>query len=383
MFNSWGGLNNNAANSFYGIRVLNGIHSWYATDANDNVLIKETNRAKTILTELNKGVDQKGTIINVDTGEEFEFARFSNQPSTWAFSNEDLILFGGYSTRRAPVARCYSLKLYVKGRLVRDFIPCLDTEGTPCMFDKVSGKTFYNDGEDEFIYGDIIVGGGKLSRVEYLYSYNRNNYINTELRWNETVEYEIKLSIEPNAGIVSCYGQYDAWVSYLYNLPNISTYTSYRLAQNFKAGFSSANGVDLGIAEGQTGVVSLKGNNISWSEGTSSEFDRGTTSFTTTGTIALFSQSGGKEYAKTKIYYAKFWLNDKLVRNFIPCIDSDGVACLYDTVTKKAYYDNNGNEFYTNLDVDEDGNVTTASLFSLREPEVDYNYSRFTDEEII
>lgn len=37
-----------------------------------------------------------------------------------------------------------------------DFIPVLDPNGTPCMYDKVSHKFFYNSGTGDFIAGPII-----------------------------------------------------------------------------------------------------------------------------------------------------------------------------------------------------------------------------------
>ena len=40
--------------------------------------------------------------------------------------------------------------------LVRDFIPVLDKDGTPCMYDKVEKKFYYNAGTGQFIAGPII-----------------------------------------------------------------------------------------------------------------------------------------------------------------------------------------------------------------------------------
>ena len=39
-----------------------------------------------------------------------------------------------------------------------------------------------------------------------------------------------------------------------------------------------------------------------------------------------------------KIYYCQIYDNGTLVRDFWPCYDPDGVACLYDKVEKKYYY---------------------------------------------
>ena len=53
--------------------------------------------------------------------------------------------------------RLYALKLYVDGDLVRDYIPVLDINDRPCLFDKVSNTFFYNQGTGEdFIPGPEV-----------------------------------------------------------------------------------------------------------------------------------------------------------------------------------------------------------------------------------
>ncbi len=51
--------------------------------------------------------------------------------------------------------KVYSCKIYHQDNLVRDFQPCLDTDGVPCMFDLVSRKPFYNVGTGSFTWGVI------------------------------------------------------------------------------------------------------------------------------------------------------------------------------------------------------------------------------------
>lgn len=50
----------------------------------------------------------------------------------------------------------YSFKAYTNNTLVRDLIPVLDNDDTPCMYDEVSGEFFYNQGTGEFIAGPEI-----------------------------------------------------------------------------------------------------------------------------------------------------------------------------------------------------------------------------------
>ena len=49
-------------------------------------------------------------------------------------------------------SRIYSCWIEVGGALVRDFIPVLDWDDVPCLYDKVSEKCFYNKGTGEFGY---------------------------------------------------------------------------------------------------------------------------------------------------------------------------------------------------------------------------------------
>lgn len=56
---------------------------------------------------------------------------------------------GGNRTK----GKLYYVKLWNKGKLVRDLIPVIDEEGIACMYDKVSEGYFYNQGTGEFIVG--------------------------------------------------------------------------------------------------------------------------------------------------------------------------------------------------------------------------------------
>ena len=49
--------------------------------------------------------------------------------------------------------RIYSCKHYSGDELIQDFVPCLDTNGVPCMYDSVSQKPFYNKGTGSFTWG--------------------------------------------------------------------------------------------------------------------------------------------------------------------------------------------------------------------------------------
>ena len=67
-------------------------------------------------------------------------------------------------------------------------------------------------------------------------------------------------------------------------------------------------------------------------------------------TFALFCYNGGSSYPQfwpgsLKLYRCKMYDNGTLVRDLWPCYDPDGVACLYDKVEKKYYYNAGSGEF--------------------------------------
>ena len=58
-----------------------------------------------------------------------------------------------YTNYKPALCRYYGSKWYDGEKLVRDFVPVLDENKRPCMYDKVSGELFYNKGAGEFLYG--------------------------------------------------------------------------------------------------------------------------------------------------------------------------------------------------------------------------------------
>jgi hypothetical protein len=54
------------------------------------------------------------------------------------------------------IGKIYSFKYLINNILVRDFIPVLDKNGVPCLFDKVEAKFYYNQGTGQFIAGPVL-----------------------------------------------------------------------------------------------------------------------------------------------------------------------------------------------------------------------------------
>lgn len=75
--------------------------------------------------------------------------------STSAIGN--FILFNEWDSRKRfpSYARLYSVKVYEGNNIIRNFIPCLDNNDVPCLYDKATKTTFYNQGTGNFEYSLI------------------------------------------------------------------------------------------------------------------------------------------------------------------------------------------------------------------------------------
>ncbi len=69
---------------------------------------------------------------------------------------KNIYLFWAKGSSVAKSGKIYFCKLYDNDVLVRDFIPVLDKNGTPCMYDRVENKFYYNAGTGDFIAGPVL-----------------------------------------------------------------------------------------------------------------------------------------------------------------------------------------------------------------------------------
>lgn len=102
-------------------------------------------------------------IANIDDIYTFDLKQGSQKLTD---SNGRTILSSNNSTLQYPTAtikinnnnagkriKTYSCQIYDGSTLIRDFVPMLDSNNRPCLYDKVNGTYYYNQGAGEFIYG--------------------------------------------------------------------------------------------------------------------------------------------------------------------------------------------------------------------------------------
>ena len=61
------------------------------------------------------------------------------------------IAYGGKIYQKDSII-LYDLKIYDSGIIKRDYVPVINKDNVPCLFDKVESKCYYNEGTDEFTW---------------------------------------------------------------------------------------------------------------------------------------------------------------------------------------------------------------------------------------
>ena len=84
-----------------------------------------------------------------------QYAKADPSQTTFPAYARNLYLFARNSQAADGYARMklYSCAMYDGGVKIRDFKPCLDTNGVPCLYDLISKTAFYNQGSGSFTWG--------------------------------------------------------------------------------------------------------------------------------------------------------------------------------------------------------------------------------------
>ena len=309
-------------------------YSVQGTDFSHSVL------ADTLYTYTQEGNIFKENDVTISTG---STATFTTIDSTYIFASHNSdASFSNYGWYRL-----YSFKIWDGGVLVRDFIPILDDNNIPCLYDKVNYRCYYNKGSGTFGYGYEIDESKSISTEK---SYTPIEYIqSTGTQWidtgfNVTPNTRLTMSMAPTSNTKQdwYFGCYDSsGLNFNMYFNNSSYYAfsyqddSSNTVSTSKSGTTSTINVDF---NGKAKTFTLSGG-VSYSHSLSS--------YTATkgckNNLYLFAGNGyGSATAygscKMKLYSCKIYNDGVLVRNFIPVKDENNVACLFDSVSSNFFY---------------------------------------------
>ena len=253
----------------------------------------------------------------------------------FARSNNDN---GNAETANTTIGKIYYVKIWKNNVLVRDMIPCLDASNVPCMWDKVNGKAYYNEGTGSFTYGHTI------KQVKYLES-SGTQYIDTGWSPNSNdlrVQFKAKSMGSP-LGTAICgsekTGTTPRWIFIMFGQSGNSTKT-YPLTGTWNntssdTAFTFTSGTTLDIdwvANSTSTTITDKISNTSYTQAMTSTINYPNNNVT----LKLFCNSTTQKSSIQMNYY-KIYDNGTLVRDFIPVKDENGVGYLLDTISHTLY----------------------------------------------
>lgn len=170
---------------------------------------------------------------------------------------------------------------------------------------------------------------------QYYLQSSGTQYINTGVTTNQNTRIEIQAA---STGNYSVYGAGAAWTNLTANANGMYFYYN-----DYGPGSSPPKRTNDGISH-----VFVQDKNACYIDGVPVH-TFSTASFTSPGTLYLFGRNAsgalGDAGGSVYIFYCKIYDNDVLIRDFIPVLDSNGVPCMLDRVTKTFYYNAGSGSF--------------------------------------
>ena len=303
--------------------------------------VSGANKDITFTQTINSGSSSQTVTSYSVGGTEYSLQRAHSSLSTYA-GNGGFGLFALYSTNTYiyfTSGKIYYYIIWDNGTIARYLVPCLDDENTPCMYDILNDKCYYNEGTGEFTYGKIIkrVGLPKYyQKLEYLES-TGTQYIDIGLKVSNKTKVEL-VGKQYVAGS-SLFG-----VNPLFVITSVQSTDKKQLCR-FRYNNTSQD-TDVNILE--LSKITFDKNKGYINDVLLATFAEAT--FSSAYNAILFGRrinsSGAlEELTQQRIDYFKMWENDVLVRDMIPCLDENGRPCMYDMVNYKTYYNLGEEEF--------------------------------------
>lgn len=301
-------------------------------------------------------INDEIVVSNIDRSIYTENDYCTNSLVLGSFVNNDLNPYNGHN----HLGRIYYCKISEGTELIRDFIPCLDNNGVPCMYDLVGGETYYNQGTGKIGYiSDPYENNENYSlpagytKCLYLQS-DGTQYINTSIYKNfegndatstedgiiPTDETGLYIKAQRlNYGDCAPFGCRGA--TYGIYPPRINTRgktIEYRW-NNYVQLFTYDKGDDLIYSSS----INLYNDRTIHFNSEDTDWDGYITeTLSTIGVpVGLFSWNVNGSFNSPwggRIYRAKITQGTTLIRDFVPCLDASGVPCMYDLVNGYSYY---------------------------------------------
>ena len=266
-------------------------------------------------------------------------------------SNSNIYLFD-YSHGNSPsspdmfIGRIYRANIKNGSTVVRDFIPVLDWDYVPCLYDKVSGQLFYNQGSGDFLYGR------EIHYVDYLES-TGTQYIDTGVvaksGLSSVLDFEYT-ALSGTASMLDARSGNDRFYLCHTGKPSTTFFFYYGYGSAVQSSTTPAVNtrylVETSLASGSQ---SMKVNGTTIASGSSSwTYNLGVNLY-----LFGMNYSTPQYLTSAKLYGCKIMDGDTLVRDYKPAIDENGVGFMFDRVSHTCFLNQGTGAFkYTAREVE-------------------------------
>ncbi len=289
-------------------------------------------------------------------------------------SGNDMYLFGcndNGSLALSASAKVYSAKIWEGDALVRWFVPCLDPDGEPAMFDRATGSWFRNGSATPFQYGAATTAALAVAsssatvaapmppsvRYAYVESDGLDDYVDlgvvakdgtrmfADMEWVSILADRVFCGARKDNGDTRffLYSSLDGAQRYGYATGNPTV-------RNNGTAVSQRTGVRYRVAsqlEAGAQTVSIQRlDNDAWVEDAANA-DTAAGPVDTGLPLYLFARNKYGEaadcFCAVRVYSLKLWQKDgngdyRLVRHLVPAKTADGVAALWDRVSETWFF---------------------------------------------
>lgn len=268
------------------------------------------------------------------------------------------------TTQNKLSGRIYPHKIYENDVLVQYLIPVYDKTLTPCMYDLVSKKYFYNNGTGQF--KGYFEDGSQL--LSYLAS-TGTQYIETGLTVTPTIGFLGEAEASLTDSSFETLAGYDTFFLPLAVVPsskrvcmgygdNTNAPTLYPLIDGSMIPSTQASSTNSSLFIKYSGrfrvCLNFKASNLWQFEDANIKYEIALPEVLpqdSTHTITVFGRKYDDNITnrfmwRGPIYKAIFTDGEEIIMNLIPVIKSDNTVCMYDSITKQ-YFVNKGTGSFT------------------------------------
>ena len=307
---------------------------------NGQDLLFEKKRVYTYTTDFSAadGNNMSTNTVTIDGTKVFSkaYTALNTELNLYVFANNQNGTAAGFSK-----TRCYGLKIWQDGALVRDFRPCVHG-GRAGLYDAQNDRIYYSASGTDLTYdanGDV-----PDAFIDYVESFG-NSYIDTkvtgrsgtaakmEMAWIGTSSDQALLDSRDGTNKRFYLAHRNTGDKWLWGYGSYGTFGTFTPGERYY--------VDASFAVGDQTITVRKGG----PEGTveSSYAGPNATDIDTGRSLYLFccNQSGSalekKFWGKARVYWLQLFRDGVMVRDFKPCLKY-GQAALYDDVSKTIFY---------------------------------------------